>query len=381
MSVIRPRPPDDPLILEAVGADGRPWAPGPLAGTLEAIRSDIVANPLGIDLPRRLLEEYGSRRPASRMANILAEARRLRDRVDRLVIVADSRIAPVTRLLVAACCHPFHDQLPRGDRGGRPRLTWVDADSDNDRLHGIVDVVAPEGRPPSSDLLDQWAILGVDCGECQSPPLASVQFLAGVLAKAITRDGHSVSDRIVAIARSGSPLAVWAEELGCDNRFHGESEIDGAEGVFTAAALLPAAMSGINIVRLLEGAAAMLVRFAEAPGAINPVLADATTRWRASREEGRDASAFLGGGKALAELSTWNRHIRPAQVGAAAIVTDVAIAESRRDAVVPPRVLPAGSANHAITIQLPRLDEHAIGQLLQLMILSAAVERRLHEAV
>jgi len=352
-----------------------------LAGKLEAIRGEILANPCGVDLPTALLEEYGSRRPESRMTRILADARQLRDTVDRLVVVAGASIAPATRLLVAACCHPFHDQLPRGDRGGRPRLAWVDTDDDNDRLQGIVDVVAPEGRPPSSDLLDQWAILAVDSGEREPAPLASVQFLASVLTKAIASDSHAVADRIVAIARTGSPLAVWAEGLGCVPRFHGESKIDGAEGVFTAAALLPAAMSGINIVRLLEGAAAMLVRFAEAPVATNPVLADATMRWRAAREEGRDASVFLGGGKALAELSVWSRHVRPAPAGAAAIVTHVAIAEPRRDRVVPPRVVRAGSANHRLTIQLPRLDEHAIGQLLQLVILSTSVERRLHEAV
>jgi hypothetical protein len=32
-------------------------------------------------------------------------------------------------------------------------------------------------------------------------------------------------------------------------------------------------------------------------------------------------------------------------------------------------------------ISLPRVDEHAIGQLLQLLMLAAAVERQLSEAV
>lgn len=35
----------------------------------------------------------------------------------------------------------------------------------------------------------------------------------------------------------------------------------------------------------------------------------------------------------------------------------------------------------AVTIRLPRLDEHALGQLLQLLSLSAAVEERLRQAV
>ena len=34
-----------------------------------------------------------------------------------------------------------------------------------------------------------------------------------------------------------------------------------------------------------------------------------------------------------------------------------------------------------VTIRLPRLDEHALGQLLQLLAVSAAVEERLRQAV
>jgi glucose-6-phosphate isomerase len=356
-----------------------------MAGRLKAIRSEIVADPRGIDLPSKLLEEYGSRRAESRLFQILAEARRLRDTIDRLVIVADVGIARATRLLVSACCHPFHDQLPRGERGGRPRLAWVDTDADTDRLHGILDLVAPEGRPRSHDLLDQWAmmavtavtaVMAVDPRRDERSTLATVQVLADALAKAADGDTEIVSQRIVAIARSGSALAEWADALGCHSQFHDGPASGGPEGVFTAAALLPAAIGGINVVRLLEGAHAMLVRFAEAPAEANPVLADAATRYHASREAGLAGSVFHGGGEALAELGAWMEHVRPARAEAPALVTEIVIMESRRGSLAPHR-----EAFRPVTIRLPRLDEHALGQLLQLVILSAAVEERLCEAV
>ncbi len=359
-----------------------------MAGTLETIRSEILAGPSGFDLPVRLLEEYTSRRTESRLTRILAEARRLRDTVDRLVIVAGGSMAPATRLLVSACCHPFHDQLPRGERGGRPRLTWIDTDADTDRLQGMLDVVAPEGRPPSNNLLDQWAILAVDAGagESEPCPLAIAESLTRALAKATAHDTHvlsehMVSDRVVAVARPGSPLAAWAEAVGGPTCFYDEGDTNAEQGVFTSAALVPASTAGINIVRLLEGAAAMLVRFAEAPIETNPVLADAAMRWCAAREAGHVASHFLGGGPALADLTAWARHIRPAPAGASAVVTHVVIAEPRRTCLMPSREPPSASTNHPLTIRLPRLDEHALGQLLELVILSAAVEGRLGDGV
>lgn len=113
MSVLRPRPPEDPLAY-----DGGGWSPGPLADRLAAIRDRLVAAPGELGLAPRTLEEYDTRRPESRLFAILSAARRIREAVDRLVIVAGGSIGPATRLLAASCCHPFHDQLPRGERGG-----------------------------------------------------------------------------------------------------------------------------------------------------------------------------------------------------------------------------------------------------------------------
>jgi hypothetical protein len=62
------------------------------------------------------------------------------------------------------------------------------------------------------------------------------------------------------------------------------------------------------------------------------------------------------------------------------LVTHVMIDEPRRRSIEPfPCAMPSPPAS--ITIRLPRLDEHALGQLLQLVILSAAVEKRLNETV
>ena len=426
MSVIRPRHPEDPLGHEATGPDGGLWKPGSLAGPLAEARGSLLAEPADTDLPRRLLAEYDTRRSESRLFAILAEARRIRDLVDRLVVVSGGGhtsgggIAAGTRLLVDCCCHPFHDQLARGERGGRPRLTWIDGRFDNDRLHGLLDLIAPVGRCPSDDLLDRWAILAIelssdDLAREDLPGLTTLRLLLATLLGGGDGGRNRVSERFVAVAAAGSRLTALAQALECRGHFTAEPELDSPAGLFTTAGLLPAAVAGIDVVQLLKGAAAMLVRFAEAPQVYNPVLADAAT-CVAARAAGLPGRSFSGGGRHLAELATWQGDIRPVSAGAAAFVTHLSVGVPRRDRLVlpgleaaaksdgldelvghtwpervaatpshEPRPSPgplSGSLSGSLhgptaTIRLPRLDEHAVGQLLQLLVLSSAVERRL----
>lgn len=394
MSVIRPRPPEDPLSHEAVGPNGRPWQENlpvaPLAAgigdRLETIRSQMVAAPAALDLPRRLLDEYGERRPSSRLFAVLAEARQIREACDRLVIAAGGSLGPATRLFAAACCHPFHDQLSRGDRGGRPRLAWVDGQTDNDRLQGLFDLIAPPGRPRPCDLLDRWALLAIDPA-ADPALLATIELLVERLVAEQGSEAAAAAERFVAIATPGGRLAALAVALGGARSLAAEPELETAAGAFSAAGLLPAAVAGIDVVQLLKGATAMLVRFAEAPAAGNPVFADAVCL-HVARGAGRAGRVFAGSGLPLAELSAWEQCLRPAPVGSLAVVTRLVIEGPRRDRLpLPAAVSEAVSdavsetAGPAIEIRLPRLDEHSLGQLMQLLILSAAVERELERPV
>jgi glucose-6-phosphate isomerase len=370
MSVLRPRPSEDPLVYNGGG-----WGPGPLAGRLAAIRARLVAEPGDLGLAPRTLEDYDTRRPESRLFAILTAARRIREAVDRLVILAGGSIGPATRLLAASCCHPFHDQLPRGERGGRPRLSWLDGRSGNDTLQGLFDVVAPPGRPRADDLLDRWAIMPVDVPPADPRQQQTEAILLERLAASLGHDPARLAERVVPVAAGAGETTGLAERLSCPLRFTAEAGLGSAADVFTAGGLLPAAVAGIDVVQLLKGAAAMLRRFAEAPLADNPAIIDGAIACEASGSGWATGRLFLGDQAWVSELGGWHAAVRPAAPGAAALVTRLCSGEPRRDRIVElPQAEPA-------TIGLPRVDEHAIGQLLQLLILSAAVERRLREAV
>lgn len=361
MSVIRPRPPEEPLEYRLAARSPGPLLSPGLNAELDAVRAALVADPAGVESAARLLADYDTQRPTSELFAILGQARRIRDAVDRLVVVASGGIGPAIRLLVATGCHPFHDQLSRGDRGGRPRLSWLDPAASNDELQGLLDLLAAP-PPPHDDLLDRWALLVADGATAAAPAAA---MLRERLEAAVGGNADALATRLVTLgagAASGSTRATGVE-------------------VFSAAGLLPASIAGLDVVRLLKGAAAMLQRFAEAPPDANPPLLDAAVARRAAAA-GRSGRLFAGQGGWLKDLSAWHDCLRDAPPGTAAAVTWVTPGEPRRDPLPGLGVAEAAAADTAdVQIGLPRLDEHAIGQLLQLSILSAAVERRLPEGV
>lgn len=396
MSLIRPRPLADPLVLEAAGAWGEPGFSSQLEDCLVRARAALLGQFAGLDLARLTLEAYNTSRPASGLYAILQAAGRIREAVDRLVIVAGGGIAPATRLLAATCCHPFHNQLSRGERGGRPRLAWLDGGSTTDEIRGLLDVVAPPGRPPSHDLLDRWALFAADAPRDDAGSLAILRFCLTSGEGARFIDGPP----FVAVTAPASRLARLAEAEGCQEWFRDLATIESPLGVLTAAGLLPAATIGIDVVQLLKGASAMLVRFAEAPVAVNPVLLDAAAGFTATAC-GRPARRFVVEGRGLCELSDWHRHLRPCSDADPAAVTRIWVGAPRRDELMQtglpeaaaatglgptagelsgeqrPGRMDGGAVPADVTIRLPRLDEHALGQLLQLLALSAAVEERL----
>ena len=256
-----------------------------------------------------------------------------------------------------------------------PRLSWLDGRSGNDTLQGLLDVVAPPGGPRADDLLDRWAIMPVDLPRREPRQKAIEAHLLARLAASLGDDSARVADRVVPIAAGPGDGAALAEQLGCPLSFTAEAGLDSPAGVFTAGGLLPAAVAGIDVVQLLKGAAAMLRRFAEAPPAENPPLADGAIAFEAARSGRAAGRLLLGNEPWVAALNAWHAAVRPAPPGAAAVVTSLRAGEPRRDRLIEPP--PLGPA----AIGLPRVDEHAIGQLLQLLMLSVAVERQLAETI
>jgi glucose-6-phosphate isomerase len=460
MSVLRPTPPEDPLQYDpsAVFATGgvTPVELAAIAGQLEEARAVALADldawrqaaapegvpldPAFIDLPERLLADYGGQRADSELSAILKTAKRIRDAVDRVIVLGIGGSYMGTRALFEACCHPCHNELPRGERGGRPRLSFEGFNVDNDSAQGLLDLVtAADGGPRGDDLLDRWATLVVSkSGGTLETAVATRLFLAA-LARSVGGDTTTFAERVVPITGSSGRLAELAKAIGCPDIFDIPDGVGGRFSVLTAVGLLPAAIVGIDVVRLLEGAAAMNRRFREAPVAENPVLSfvgvshlaevrmGATIRVLSSWSNRLEAVGFwydqllsesLGknerGATPLTAVTTRDLHSRGQQHQDGRrdkLITNLVVGEPRRDTLTLPPLpnLLAETANQdrlddlvgtswpamlaaatagtneayaeasrpTATLTLPRIDEHSIGQLLQMLMLATVVEGRL----
>jgi glucose-6-phosphate isomerase len=455
MSVVRPQPPEDPIHYDpaATLAAGvvSAAALAALGPTLDAAREAGLADverwrsggarpaesldPAFIDLPDRLLAAYKAERTASELFAILQAARRIREAVDRVIVLGIGGSYMGTRALFEALCHPFHNELARGERGGRPRLSFEGFNVDNDAAQGLLDLVALAGKPRSDDLLDRWAMLVVSKSGGTLETAVATRLFLHTLAEAVGNDRQRLAELVVPITGRTGRLAALAKTLGCPDVFDIPDGVGGRFSVFTAVGLLPAAIVGIDVVRLLEGAAAMNRRFREAPVGDNPVLqfvgvchlaeeAGATVRVLSSWSNRLEAvglwydqllSESLGkdgkGATPLTTVTTRDLHSRGQQHQDGRrdkLITNLVVAEPRRDRLsLPPLAGGAANEDHlddlvgrtwpemlaaatagtneayaqarrpTADIVLPRIDEHTVGQLLQMLMLATVVEGRL----
>jgi len=400
MSVLRPRPPTDPIehrppsgVLSADGQMDPRWRL--LLDQGERVRG-VVASACGTET-EGMLEAYGTtrspaRRRDSALFGILDVARGVQESVDRVIVIGDRADRALVDLCLSTCCHPHHDDLPRHERGGRPRIWTLGPDDDDDTVQGVLDALGPH---TGDKLLDAWGVVQV--GPCREAFTQDCVRLFAATADPTARQGAAPT-MVVAAATgpSGHPtISVPAESGGESFSLPSPQE---SAGVFTAASLLPAAIAGIDVVRLLEGAAAMARRFREAPAEANPVVSLALVgRWLAG------VADHLGGvpRRSLLPPARWrglvewqasrialpDHNASPAVVEAC-FMTPITVAEYRRAPFAPadgvastrtPDALRRRPAEKPTADQLllPRCDEHTLGQLLEGLRLSAAVEASL----
>jgi glucose-6-phosphate isomerase len=405
MSVIRPKPPEDPIEYEfsavfAIGGSS-PERRSAVEAGLDRACKDVLGTADAVR-PDRLLDAYntGGGRAGSQLFAILQAARRIRDTVDRVLVLGDGCGPLGARAIFESCAHPCHNELSRGERGGRPRLSFVGSSLDNDAMQGLLDLVAPAGKPRGSDLLEQWAVVVADTTDGWPGTAAATRLLLASLLESVSGDHAELARRVVPITAPAGGLADLAASLGCTSVFTVPEDVGAGGSVFTAIGLLPAAVAGIDVVRLLQGAAAMNRRFREAPVADNPVLQLAGAS-RLMAEKGGMARVFASASSQLDAVSRWHGQLTAPR--GLPLTTNLVVREPRRDPlVVPPiqvcaanadgldhltgtawpdllaaaRAAPDSPPQPNDTILLPRVDEHSIGQLLQLLVLANLVASR-----
>ncbi len=371
------------------------------------------------DLPERLMDED---RPL--LDRIMAAGDRLAKEVDRVVVLGIGGSYMGARALMESCCHPYHNELSRQRRGGRPRIYFEGNNLDNDAVQGLLDMV---------DGSDNWGIIVISKSGGTLETAVAFRVFLDSLRKSCGGDQQKLRRRVIPITGESGKLRKLAEALGCQDVFPIPEGVGGRFSVLSAVGLLPAAVMGLDVHHLLEGAAAINERFRTAPPLENPVLSyvgmtrlmetrrGATIRVLSTWGKGLEAvglwydqllSESLGkngqGATPLTVVNTRDLHSRGQQHQEGRrdkLITNLVVEKTHRDwiAIEPsefdqdhlnalsgktlPELLQAAIAGtnkayaddlrRTATITLPRLDEGSLGQLFQMLMLATVVEGRL----
>ncbi len=420
-----------------------------LAGKLRAARDQVLADarlwaageevpekkrPLDagfFELPERLLTEYRDQGERSEVARIQATADRLADRVDRVVVLGIGGSYMGARALLEALCHPYYNEMPRAERNNRPRISFEGNNVDNDAVQGLIDLLG-RGRPVDS-VDDRWAIVAISKSGGTLETAATFRILLKQLRTACGGDAKLLADLVVPVTGRSGKLFDLATALGCPDIFPVPDGVGGRYSVLSAVGLLPAAIMGLDIVKLLEGAAAMNEHFRTAAVGENVVL-DYTgichlmevrrgclvrllSTWGKRLEAvglwyDQLLSESLGkqerGAMPLTVVNTRDLHSRGQQHQEGRrdkLITNVIVDNCQREPVALgandfnqdqlneladktlPEILDAATrgANQAYQddsrptadLHLPLLSEHVLGQVLQMLMLATVVEGRL----
>jgi hypothetical protein len=335
--------------------------------------------------PISQLEEYKANRRNGLLGRILGMAKNLRDVTDRVVLLASLRSTDVARALFSACCHPFHNDLPRGQRGGRPKIYFAPAGGDNDQFQGLLDALNASPEAESG-----WALIAVDDG-------ADRELVAGVSEAFLDvwqQHDRTRAPSAVAVCDDHSPLAEIAQRYELNTLVIPRAE----SPQIHPGVLLAASVMGMDIVKLLRGAAFAANQFVIRPPGDNAAF-DLAVLHRMLVGESKSSAwrieAYISSLRPLATLLTTRSSAADDPKFVIQFVTEavrfdrlrVKLSAKSKWAVylneLATQHAKAGaeqlktSGIAVATIRLKEFDEHAVGQTLATLDLAQQLAARL----
>jgi glucose-6-phosphate isomerase len=371
------------------------------------------------DLAERLLDED---RPT--LDAIIAVGNRLAAEVDRVVVLGIGGSYMGARAIFEALCHPYHNELSRDARKGRPRIYFEGNNVDNDAVAGLLDLLAKD---------DNWGIVVISKSGGTLETAVAFRLFYDALKTAVGGDAEKLRRRVIPVTGDKGKLRELSETLGCPEVFPIWDGVGGRFSVLSPVGLLPAVVMGVDVVRLLEGAAAMNERFRTAAPLENPALDFAGISRLMETRRGATVRVLSTWGKRLEAVGLWYDQLLAESLGKNGqgatpltvvntrdlhsrgqqhqegrrdkLITNLIVGEPSRPPIAIrkwqhnqdklndfvgktlPEILKAAiegtnkayADDHRSTasILLPQLDEGTLGQLFQMFMVATVVEGRL----
>ena len=387
-----------------------------------------------IDLPQKLLDQHRRKNEASELGRILTLSQRLRDEVDRVVVLGIGGSYLGARALFEALCHTYHNEMPPRSRMGKPRIYFEGNNLDNDALQDLLELL--ENTCVDPELAEErWGVIVISKSGGTIETAAAYRVFRTEAGKYYGTHSERCKKLIIPITGPTGKLRALCKADGYadEDILTIPDDVGGRFSVFTAVGLLPAAVMGLDIRALLLGAATMTRRFLEEPLERNPVLQYAAVNYLMSEELGKKIRVLSVWSKKLEAIGLWYDQLLAESLGKQGRgATPLTVVNTRdlhsrgqqhqdgmRDKMInnlyvkqphhPP--IPIGMADRneddlnsisrkgypdlmsaaikgtnqayaevarpTADIVLPVLSEHTIGQLMQMLMLATVVEGRL----
>jgi glucose-6-phosphate isomerase len=387
-----------------------------------------------IDLPQKLLDQFKRKQEASELGKILRIAARLREDLDRVIVLGTGGSYLAGRALFDALCHTYHNELPSKQRLGKPRIYFEGNTFDTDSLQELFELLEITCVDPELPE-ERWGVIVIGKSGASLETAAAFRAVRNEAMRYYGSRSPMLKRAIVGVT---SPRGELRDVFRADG-YHDDDiltipeDVGGRFSVFTSAGLLPAAVMGLDIRALLLGAATMTRRFIEEPFDRNPVLQYAAVNYLMNEELQKTTRVMAVWSRKLEAIGWWYDQLLSESLGKQGRgATPLTLVHTRdlhsrgqqlqdgcRDKIInnlliktgkqPPVMIGMADRNEddlnqfsrkshsdlqeaafrgtmeayqdaarpTADIILPTLTEHTIGQLLQMLMLATVVEGRL----
>lgn len=424
---------------------------GSLASTLNSLRKDILEvdrslygsaeippakQPLDsrfLWLPEETLDAYEADREKSELGRVFKVANSIHDEIDAVAVLGIGGSYMGAKSIMEACCDPYHNELSRGSRGSKPRMYFEGNNVDNDATSALIDRLAKGGYGETLAEKRHALVVISKSGGTIETAVAFRHFMAA-LERSLGDDAHSLVKRLVIpVTGSSGKLFDLARSVGCDEIFSVPEGVGGRFSVLSSVGILPAALLGLDCIRLLEGAVAMNQHFQSASFEDNLVMQYVAVNHLLSQKKGKSVRVMSVWTKSLESFGLWHdqllaesngknglgvtplttvntrdlhsRHQQHQQGRNDKVFNNLIVENYRQDSIpvgsssrnqdglndIADRTLPdimsaaiqgTNDALHAdgrptTDLMIPNLDTFAMGQLYQMMMIATVLEGRL----
>ena len=382
-----------------------------------------------IEYPQRLLDNDAE---LSRIEQVAAE---LRAETDSVVVLGIGGSYMGARALFEALCHPYHNELPRAKRNQVPRIYFEGNNVENDCTTGLLELLKNRAAGAADSPASKWSIVVISKSGGTMETAVSFRLFRDALEECYGSDSDAARRYVVPVTGASGKLRSLAQAKGYEHErtFEVPDGIGGRFSVFCPVGLLPAAVMGLDIRQLLQGAADITTRFFSDPAGNNPVIDSVGLAHLMEADQGCHIRVLSTWGARLEAVGLWYDQLLAESIGkheqGATPLTVVNTRdlhsrgqqhqEGRRDKLITnlvveapgtapleipksdfdqdqlnrfagrtmPQILDAAidGTNQAYAdvgrptadLILPELSEHVLGQLLQMLMLSTVLEGRL----